>query len=235
MIKNLVTPRAKAQIATMLALQNSFNSVVFPDWASRKLGWHRAIYVEAGEYLEHLGTWKWWKKGTPDFPQANMELVDIWHFALSWYIDNTAVNGQPVPLQRIAPYIYNEAQMAAIAATEIALDSPDVVEARHRAVDALVREAGAGEFNILAFVKLLAYSGMDFEVLYQRYVGKNALNRFRQTNGYKQGTYVKEWAGEEDNKHLDDILLMLPADEALMDNVLAQLEDRYSRLVRNAA
>ena len=42
-------------------------------------------------------------------------------------------------------------------------------------------------------------SGLNLETLYRLYVGKNILNQFRQDNGYKDGSYIKVWAGEEDN------------------------------------
>ena len=42
-------------------------------------------------------------------------------------------------------------------------------------------------------------SGLDLNTLYKLYVGKNILNQFRQDNGYKEGTYIKVWDGEEDN------------------------------------
>jgi hypothetical protein len=42
--------------------------------------------------------------------------------------------------------------------------------------------------------------------LYRLYVGKNILNRFRQDHGYKEGTYIKIWQGEEDNVVMQRIL-----------------------------
>jgi hypothetical protein len=42
-------------------------------------------------------------------------------------------------------------------------------------------------------------SGLNLNELYKLYVGKNILNQFRQDNGYKDGSYIKVWAGEEDN------------------------------------
>ena len=49
------------------------------------------------------------------------------------------------------------------------------------------------------FFELTVMSGLDLQTLYRLYVGKNILNQFRQDNGYKEGTYIKVWNGDEDN------------------------------------
>jgi hypothetical protein len=211
------------QISAMLELQDSMNTLVFPDWATRNLAWHRAIYIEAGEYLEHLGTWKWWKKGVPDFPQANMELVDIWHFALSWYM---ARLGKLSPDTALVHNILTEVRHA-VAELDTLAYSEITDEMRHEQVDQLVAAAGNRNFDTKAFVKLLAYSGMDFDQLTLRYIGKNMLNRFRQDNGYKKGTYIKVWNGQEDNVHLDHIV------DTLEDASASNLPELiYSRLAQ---
>lgn len=218
----------RQQLGVMLTLQASMNAVVFPDWASRGLAWHRAIYVEAGEYLEHMATWKWWKKGTPDYPQANMELVDIWHFGLSWYIERF---GQPVGSEALSTAVIRRIKLAVNELENFG----DVVtdEMRHEQVDALVASAGQRLFNTDAFVKLMIYSGMDFEQLFQRYIGKNVLNQFRQANGYKTGTYSKVWAGQEDNVHLDEILLEVEEAQAgVADEAAAAAQ--FPRLLKDS-
>ena len=63
------------------------------------------------------------------------------------------------------------------------------------------------------------------------YVGKNTLNFFRQDNGYKDGTYIKEWDGLEDNEVLVEILETLdPTHEDFKNQVYKGLADRYSTL-----
>ena len=49
------------------------------------------------------------------------------------------------------------------------------------------------------FFDLVIMSGLNLETLYRLYVGKNILNQFRQDHGYKDGSYIKVWNGEEDN------------------------------------
>lgn len=217
-----------AQMAVMVRMQDELNKQVFADWRHRNLAWHRAIYIEAGEYLDHLGTWKWWKKGSPDLAQARMELIDIWHFGISWYMDHLRLDTQEEVsgvLSRQFSYFMEHAE-ADLSRLEI---TPEV---HHEFVDALVKAAGGGEFNISAFTSLMVCCDLSFEDLYRGYVGKNMLNRFRQSNGYKAGTYVKVWAGKEDNVHLDEILQSLPLDEQLPHAVYSALRQRYTDLTK---
>ncbi len=69
---------------------------------------------------------------------------------------------------------------------------------------------------------------LDFDALYRRYVGKNVLNFFRQDHGYKDGSYIKIWDGEEDNVHLMAVLKELDASAGdFADQVYQALQQRY--------
>jgi hypothetical protein len=224
----------RAQLAVMLSMQDGMNRVVFADWAERRLAWHRAIYVEAAEFLEHLGAWKWWKKGSPDMRQACMELIDIWHFGLSWYIERF---GQPVDSEALETAITRrvKAALGSMPASNRSNGSdaevaPLDIDEIHRQVDRLVAQAGNRLFDTEAFVRLVFACGMSFDDLFAGYVGKNMLNRFRQMNGYKTGTYIKIWGEHEDNVHLDEIVVSIrgvPAQE-LGDRVMIALAERYA-------
>jgi len=72
----------KSQLAIMLDLQSKMNAKVNPQWLSAGYGYLRAAMIESVEAIEHHG-WKWWKAQSLDLAQVQMELVDIWHFALS--------------------------------------------------------------------------------------------------------------------------------------------------------
>ena len=50
---------------------------------------------------------------------------------------------------------------------------------------------------------------MDLDELFRQYVGKNTLNFFRQDHGYKEGSYIKIWHGEEDNEVLANLVTTL--------------------------
>jgi len=54
------------------------------------------------------------------------------------------------------------------------------------------------------------------------------LNFFRQDHGYKDGSYIKQWNGREDNEHLSELLAVLDSDSAdFRDQVYRGLRDRY--------
>ena len=71
----------------MLSMQDDMNRHVDADWLSRDREWYRAIWIECAELMDHYGGWKWWKHAKPDYAQALLEIVDIWHFGLSLRID----------------------------------------------------------------------------------------------------------------------------------------------------
>ena len=49
---------------------------------------YRAIWIEAAEMMDHIH-YKWWKSGEMDLEQVQLELVDIFHFALSDMLEKT--------------------------------------------------------------------------------------------------------------------------------------------------
>lgn len=57
------------------------------------------------------------------------------------------------------------------------------------------------------------------------YFGKNVLNKFRQDNGYKEGTYNKIWNGKEDNVAMLEIVHQL--DVINFDTVYNALKESY--------
>ena len=78
------------------------------------------------------------------------------------------------------------------------------------------------------FINLCNEFGLTFDELQKLYIGKNALNEFRQLNGYKDGTYIKIWNGKEDNVIMQEILLKL--EDINYDKVLKILENKYSEI-----
>jgi dimeric dUTPase (all-alpha-NTP-PPase superfamily) len=178
----------KSKIKEMLVLQDEINRVVTEDWKQQGYPWYRAAMVESIEMLEHFG-FKWWKKQTPDMAQVQLELVDIWHFMLSHYLE------QSESLESLADLLSPSESHKS--------DSGDL----RALIDTFVGElASKQHFNTDVFYNMLSVTGLTFDDLYLQYVGKNTLNRFRQHNGYKDGSYVKIWDGLEDNEVLFQIL-----------------------------
>ncbi|SDZ82571.1 Dimeric dUTPase, all-alpha-NTP-PPase (MazG) superfamily [Microbulbifer marinus] len=201
----------KQQLQTMLALQDEINTLVNDNWRAQNFAWYRAIWVESAELLDHYG-WKWWKKQQPDMDQVKLELVDIWHFGLS------------LELQQGSPE-----QVAADMLAELGAGQRTAGDFRSNLEAFTLNTLASKQFDLVGFAQLLADAELSFDELYQRYVGKNVLNRFRQDNGYKDGSYVKNWAGREDNEHLAEIAARLDTTASDYSAQIYQaLQARYS-------
>ena len=77
-----------------------------------------------------------------------------------------------------------------------------------------------------AFIDVAVQSGLNLDALYKLYVGKNILNKFRQDHGYKEGTYIKIWNGEEDNVTMQSIL---EDDNITPEGLYKSLEKAYPK------
>ncbi|QHJ13387.1 hypothetical protein FX988_03648 [Paraglaciecola mesophila] len=210
------------QLNTMLTLQDGMNRKVNPQWLSANYAYLRAAMIESVEGIEHHG-WKWWKAQHKDLPQLQMELVDIWHFALSSII--IQFEGDIVQSSSTI------AQQLASNTSSVTFDGKDYDFTRLDILDNLQLMAGlcaANRFDVPLFIKIVEQADMNANELYRQYVGKNVLNFFRQDNGYKEGSYLKLWNGREDNEHLVEVLNAL--DIALpdySDQVYQGLQQRY--------
>ena len=203
----------KQQIMTMLDLQNDMNTKVNADWRAQNFEWYRAIWIECAELLDHYG-WKWWKKQTPDVDQIALELVDIWHFGLSLMLLSN--DSKDVLVDQVEQIF-----MSPVISDDFAIDLESFTE------KTLITK----DFDLQGFARLMAGINMDFETLYVGYVGKNVLNFFRQDYGYKDGSYVKQWNGVEDNEHLVQIVSTLDtSSSAFAKNLYSQMELRYKEL-----
>jgi len=83
-------------------------------------------------------------------------------------------------------------------------------------------QCGREFFNALMALLVNAYG--DANTVYLTYIGKNALNNLRQQRGYKQGTYIKMWNGEEDNEVMMRLLAEHEHDITSADEPLAQAQ-----------
>ena len=197
-------------VRTMLDLQDRMNTKVHPDWREQGFEWYRAAWVECAELMDHAG-YKWWKHADPDMEQIQLEVVDIWHFGMSAMISRCdSLDELAVQIAKDLSAIPRESSL--LEATEILAESCITTQS----------------FSTSAFLGLMAASDLSFEQLYRMYVGKNVLNFFRQDHGYKDGSYIKIWAGREDNEHLSDLLVRLdPNRTDFADAVYRGLAEAY--------
>jgi len=202
----------------MLALQETMNIIVHPQWRTQGFVWYRAIWTECAEMLDHLG-WKWWKKQEPHWQQVHLELIDIWHFGLSHLLE-TIEDHDALSLHLQAGY----------QAIRTMNSETRSVESLRESIEIFTQTCLATKgFPLDLFYKLLFQADLTLEDLYRHYVGKNVLNRFRQDKGYKQGSYLKEWQGREDNEHLAEIIMTIDVSHPqITDAIYQQLSERYA-------
>ena len=201
---------AVGKLHAMAEMQDRHNCQVHPEWREQGYEYYRAIWVECAEMLDHYG-WKWWKAQAPDLPQVKLELVDIWHFALSELL--RADNLDDALADQLADNPMGEGD----------------AEKFRAAIEAMAQSSLATQsFEMTPFLAAMQHLPMSYDELFELYIGKNVLNRFRQDHGYKTGEYIKVWHGEEDNEHLMAVLAELDAEPATFEDRLYQaLEARY--------
>ena len=203
---------AVPKLRAMAEMQDAHNKQVHPEWRQQGYGYYRAIWVECAEMLDHFG-WKWWKAQSPDLEQVKLELVDIWHFALSELMRANTLNDE-----------------MASQLVSIPTDAPDGERFRC-AIEAMAQSAlQTQSFELAPFIEAMRSLPMSYDELFDLYIGKNVLNHFRQDHGYKTGEYRKIWQGREDNEHLIELLVELAASPKDLPELLYQgLEARYQQ------
>ncbi|MGR9108610.1 MAG: dUTP diphosphatase, partial [Gammaproteobacteria bacterium] len=142
-------------------------------------------WTECAELIDHIG-WKWWAEQKPNLTQAKLEVVDIWHFYVSWMIKDEG------PFSIIIEHF----KRGDGTGTDVLGNAENLARC-------------AASYYLMAsgqsLVWLTESMEMSFEDVYLLYIGKNILNEFRQKHGYKEGKYSKVWFdGREDNEHLMD-------------------------------
>lgn len=198
------------QITQMLSMQDAMNSRVSETWRDNNYEWYRAIWVECAEMLDHHG-WKWWKHQEIEVAQVQLELVDIFHFGLSLRLMTGA------SVETIAEQLANEVITSS--------GQTDFKLALEQLASAAVSEQS---FSGAAFADCLRLIDMDLNELFRQYVGKNTLNFFRQDHGYKDGSYIKVWHGEEDNEVLAKVVNDLdPCADDFQQQLYQALEVKY--------
>ena len=201
---------AQKQISQMLDMQDAMNSRVSETWRDNNYEWYRAIWVECAEMLDHHG-WKWWKHQEIDVPQVQLELVDIFHFGLSLRL-MTGANVTDITKQ------------LAQELTEKTAESDFKIALENLASAAVTEKA----FAAVALADCMRLMNMDLDELFRQYVGKNTLNFFRQDHGYKDGSYIKIWNGEEDNEVLAKLVNSLDASaNDFQKQLYSVLEEKY--------
>nr|CAI78790.1 hypothetical protein [uncultured Campylobacterota bacterium] len=196
------------KILLMLQLQAQLNDATNGEkWTDgitkndKIINWKRCIYMECAEMIDSF-SWKHWKniEQDPDWGNMQIEVVDVWHFIMSLAIEDYAKNLRG-GIEDLAINISNLQNFVSIESKNNKFSEQDEVIAKVENIMRLSLNTENPDLETLIseFFDLVVMCGLDLQTLYRLYVGKNILNQFRQDNGYKDGSYIKLWDGEEDN------------------------------------
>jgi len=227
------------KILLMIQLQNQLNNATNgEEWTNgvtkngKSINWNRCIYMECAEMVDSF-SWKHWKSinKAPDWDNLQIEVIDVWHFIISLAIENYSKN-MLGSLNTLALNISQLEKFNSIDTQNSNFSSQDEVIAKVENLILLSLNKDNLELEkfINEFFDLVVMSGLNLETLYRLYVGKNILNQFRQDNGYKDGSYIKVWNGEEDNV----VMKRIWEENANIqpDNLYKELQKNYSALTQ---
>jgi len=221
------------KILQMLALQQQLNDTTNgKDWEKgmtkngKRIDWKRCIYLECAELIESY-PWKHWKNinAQPDYDNIKIEAVDIWHFIMSQGLEDYKIQNLG-SIEDLADTICNLNNYSHFL-KETFPPEKNYYE-QIEVVETLMRVLFCNESTtklMEAFIDVAVQSGLNLDSLYKLYVGKNILNQFRQDHGYKEGSYIKIWNGQEDNVIMQHILEQ--SDDITPEMLYIALEEAY--------
>lgn len=163
-------------IKEMLQMQAKLDEVIMKECGLNEIDeaeLNMAILDEVGELTHELkGNWCWWKKTQPKVDRKKVlgELVDVWHFILSW--QNHFMRGEEglrkekVMDETIKQYVLwlkNLKKEFGYVLTDLPCSTDCRVE---------------------ALIAITEYLGFEVEQVYEAYCGKNKINYQRLKEGY---------------------------------------------------
>lgn len=226
----------KEKIIEMLELQSKLNIDTswdnWKDWITNKwkiINWRRCIYMELAEAIDSV-SWKHWKniEWGIDYENFKIELIDIWHFLMSELLIHFSVT-ELVDLIENYSWSKSDIKLPLVWTKENNSYLDDIIEPyEHLMALSLIKTKDKDylENLIEVFFICLDSASVSFDDLYNLYIWKNVLNKFRQDHWYKEWNYIKIWNGEEDNVVMQRVL----ENNYWFENIYTKLEEEYSKL-----
>lgn len=204
-----------SKIKSMLMLQQELNDNTNGEgWENgvtkqgKPIDWRRCILLESAELIESY-PWKHWKNidAPADKENIKIEVVDIWHFVMSEILKINATTSNKT-IENLIEEINSLSNFSILEnpSNEIADNHFEQIANIENFIKILLNSQDWQEMTDSYFF-IVSQSGLNLDSLYQLYIGKNILNKFRQDNGYKDGSYKKIWDGKEDNVIMQEILM----------------------------
>lgn len=223
-------------ILEMIELQDKLNSnTSWNTWTSgltnawKIINWKRCCYMELAEAIDSL-PWKHWKniKWEVDYENFKIEIIDIFHFVLSEWLVHLSKSEL---LEKIKLYknTKSSTKLPKFFDETNNLDLDKVLLPYENFMEICLKKSDLENFIddfLKLFFECLDSSWITFEELYNLYIWKNVLNKFRQDNWYKEWTYIKVWNGSEDNVWMQKVLKTT----TWFENIYLELEKIYKKL-----
>jgi dimeric dUTPase (all-alpha-NTP-PPase superfamily) len=223
----------KAMLALQQRLNDETNGAGWEGGYTREgklISWRRCIYMECAELIDSFA-WKHWKNiaAATNWDNVRIEIVDIWHFVLSLLLEESQNKGCVADecAGQIAAEVCAVSHFDEFCKERSKPDDADIYGVLND-IELIIHKCSGfgldmGEL-LSAYFVLAMKCGLNLDMLYQIYIGKNVLNAFRQNHGYKDGSYKKSWNGVEDNEVLNEIL----KEKLEFSEIYGELEKRYS-------
>ena len=163
-------------IKEMLQMQAKLDESIMKEYGLTEIkeeNLRMAILDEVGELTHELkGNWCWWKKtqAPVDMGKVLGELVDVWHFVLSW--QNHFKNGE-------------EGMMNASAVVRNSKRILNLIKTKEYRLSEELSDLVAWELcKVERLIAISEYLGFTIEQVYKCYCDKNKINYQRLESGY---------------------------------------------------
>lgn len=243
----------KRQLKEMYNLQHTFNdNTNGTEWLTgvtkegKVIDWKLCYGMEMCEAMDSL-PWKHWKglNAKADIENFKVEIVDAWHFLMSAIIlKSYSIHSDKTPAILLATEYMDKSEYTITTGQELTKimyqkdNKESGIEDLYRlSRNTVIMETTLNNMIIMFKAIMVVLSdkfNFGYTELYKLYIGKNALNIVRQKNGYKEGTYMKIWDGEEDNVSMQKVIASIPVDEfdfVTIKEMLTAIYNGYKAIV----
>lgn len=163
-------------IRKMLKMQAKLDEAIMKEYGLKEIDEEKlrfAIIDEVGELTHELkGNWCWWKKTQAPVDRKKVlgELVDIWHFVLSW--QNHFKDGE-------------EGMINARAVVRNSKRILNLIKTKEYRLSEELSDLVAWELcKVERLIAITEYLGFTVEQVYEAYCDKNKINYQRLKEGY---------------------------------------------------
>ena len=215
----------------IIELQDKLNSKIDPNWKTNRdlEDWVIATNQEFAELMDSF-PWAWWKKQSKiDINNIKLELVDIFHFILSFAIQGAYLI--EVDKEELAHFINFQASKL----LQVHPFNPRAMMKLYREMlfemELFITHKDKVYLDLYfgTFFEMVETVGMSVSEFSKLYFGKNALNQVRKDFGYDKGEYIKIlWNGKEDNEVMMELIEDL---EPSFDVIYKALRNYYETYV----